>query len=654
MPPLQQTSLTEEQASLAPGTYRAEELASSSESSKPSPSSNQLAAKSVSPVTHFSSLSIDYFPPSDAENPTRVSLQLIERDIGSADDFSNIDLDFIIRPRSPADAIPVSVDSLITLRHIPSPLPAKIRLHTRGAVPLGTFAFPNGPDACQTFLLALRTHIIFHSKSDPYRSGTLYILEAKPRMRRAAPSLMPLHYPQPGQTSALSGSESGEDDDFATLLSDLKISSSSPRNSKTPRQVKNPSPPHDFAISLLSQFARITQIARDAGDHIASLLDEDKRRALEERRRNLKSARSAAFDIHATITASTVVEDELPPRIILDSICGLPITNSSWRSMLDTEGRLVDPLVIKYAVFAGGIHPALRATLWPFLLGFYPWSSSASERSDILTQARARYATLKDKAHKMQQQAQEANARFQENVGTEAPTDRAKCMSDIDVQTLKVHEQIAKDIVRTDRAIDLFKDDDAPAIGLMGTLLNVYACYNPKISYCQGMSDFLAPLIHEIGLHDECLLFWCFEQLMIRMEANFRIDQSGMHAQLALLKKIVRVGDEELAAFFEETDPDYYACFRWIVVQFKRELPFEGTTRLWEALWSRQIGGDDLHIFVAAGLLFAHRGRLLALQKGAFDCLLRYMNDMSMRIDVDFAIREGEACYLKWGDRVSK
>lgn len=41
----------------------------------------------------------------------------------------------------------------------------------------------------------------------------------------------------------------------------------------------------------------------------------------------------------------------------------------------------------------------------------------------------------------------------------------------------------------------------------MATLLNVYVSYNPPISYCQGISDFLAPLIHELGVHDEPLVF---------------------------------------------------------------------------------------------------------------------------------------------------
>lgn len=41
--------------------------------------------------------------------------------------------------------------------------------------------------------------------------------------------------------------------------------------------------------------------------------------------------------------------------------------------------------VIIYAVFISqGIVPALRKEVWKYLLGFYPWNSTAKEREDIV------------------------------------------------------------------------------------------------------------------------------------------------------------------------------------------------------------------------------------------------------------------------------
>ena len=167
----------------------------------------------------------------------------------------------------------------------------------------------------------------------------------------------------------------------------------------------------------------------------------------------------------------------------------------------------------------------------------------------------------------------------------------------------------------------------------MGTVLNVYAIYNPEISYCQDMSDFLAPLLIEIGdsdgdkwVCDEALIFWCFERMMRRMEANFRIDQSGMHAQLNLLRRVITSADDDLAEFFRETDEQYNSCFRWIVVRFKREFDLDEITRLWEMIWTKEVGVDNLHIYIAAGLLLAHRKHIMKIERGAFDVLLRYIN----------------------------
>lgn len=45
---------------------------------------------------------------------------------------------------------------------------------------------------------------------------------------------------------------------------------------------------------------------------------------------------------------------------------------------------------------------------------------------------------------------------------------------------------------------------------------------------------------------------------------------------------------------------------------------------------------DDLHIFIPAGVLFSHRIWMMELPPGALDCLMRYVNDISIRIDVYF------------------
>lgn len=96
------------------------------------------------------------------------------------------------------------------------------------------------------------------------------------------------------------------------------------------------------------------------------------------------------------------------------------------------------------------------------------------------------------------------------------------------------------------------------------------------------MSDILAPIVYVYGPANESLSFWTFATLMKKLERNFRVDQTGIRAQLDLLRRIVEVSDKELADYFEVYDPHYYSCFRWILVQLKRELSFTDVLRLWE------------------------------------------------------------------------
>lgn len=610
------------------------------------------------PVLHYKSISVDCLFPSD-ENPRTGSAQVIERDLGEENDFWNIHVDFVWKPRGPktkssdsADndkqhiqPMSVAVDDFLTLRLRLDSEPASVTIHLRGGKLLGQFLFPNGPDAAMVFMTALRGHVNTLVLEDADRPGELFAVEKKERMRRVAPSLT---------STATEPNRIG--DDFSSLLDDLTLRapSSSARGGhqqgSSSRRNRRQTPNNgDFGMMVLSQFAKVTQVAREVGEDIATFLDEKKRRAEAERKERERAARRRALDIYADIVASTDVERELPPRLCLEEKRGVPVSRIVWEQSFDDSGTLTDPAVMKQAIFAGGVERNARYQVWPFILGFYPWDSSQGERCHIASQRNSDYEILKEKWKFLQASAKAADSVSLTSNPDAVKMDRRKRVSKSHAEYLETEEQIAKDIVRTDRQVNLYMQDDAPATLVMGTLLNVYATYDNRITYCQGMSDFLSPIIHVLGVDDESLAFWCFESLMRQIEGNFRVDQTGMRTQLSKLQRLVEIADEELAGVFEESDPDYYCCFRWILVWFKRELPFESTPRLWEVIWTRQGGGDDLHVFIAAALLIAHRRQLLSLQKGAFDCLLRYVNDMSMRIDVDFALREGELCFRKYG-----
>lgn len=94
----------------------------------------------------------------------------------------------------------------------------------------------------------------------------------------------------------------------------------------------------------------------------------------------------------------------------------------------------------------------------------------------------------------------------------------------------------------------------------------------------QGMSDLATPILYV--MRDEATAFWCFAHLMERMEANFSVDCTGMHTQLAALDSLLALVDPELHAALKAKDcTNFFFCYRWLLVHFKREFSFDEVRR---------------------------------------------------------------------------
>ncbi|XP_016742449.1 TBC1 domain family member 15 isoform X3 [Gossypium hirsutum] len=159
----------------------------------------------------------------------------------------------------------------------------------------------------------------------------------------------------------------------------------------------------------------------------------------------------------------------------------------------------------------------------------------------------------------------------------------------------------------------------------------------------QGMSDLLSPIL--FVMEDESESFWCFVALMERLGPNFNRDQNGMHSQLFALSKLVELLDRPLHKYFEQNDClNYFFCFRWILIQFKRELEYEQTMRLWEVLWTHYLS-EHLQLYVCVAILKRYRGKIMGEQMD-FDTLLKFINELSGQIELDAILRDAEALCL--------
>ncbi len=59
------------------------------------------------------------------------------------------------------------------------------------------------------------------------------------------------------------------------------------------------------------------------------------------------------------------------------------------------------------------------------------------------------------------------------------------------------------------------------------------------------------------------------------------------------------------------------------------------------------VAADSVHLYIVVWLLPSHKQCIMVLPRGDFDRLLRYINEMSARPDVDFSRRDAELWFRK-------
>ncbi|KAG9318717.1 hypothetical protein JVU11DRAFT_815 [Chiua virens] len=331
-----------------------------------------------------------------------------------------------------------------------------------------------------------------------------------------------------------------------------------------------------------------------------------------------------------------------------------PVDEKTWRKWFSADGR---PKVrfeeMQREVFRRGISPAgtLRKKIWPLLLGVHAWDVDAEERKRRWEEKRKRYQEIK-----------------REWYGVPDIFDSP--------DILEERHRIDVDCRRTDRTHPLFSYsyDDSPNnqgedrghrrytispqladsgaqspsnehIDRMGGILLTYHFYNKNLGYVQGMSDLCAPLYVAMDAEEE-LTFWCFVEVMNRMGQNFLRDQSGMKKQLSTLQELICVMDPELYRHFEKTEGlNLFFCFRWVLIAFKREFPFQEVLRLWEVLWTDYYSNNFV-LFVALAVLESHRDMILRY-------LVEYCNELSMTIELDSTLAQAEVLFLSYAQLVA-
>lgn len=249
------------------------------------------------------------------------------------------------------------------------------------------------------------------------------------------------------------------------------------------------------------------------------------------------------------------------------SSCDVPpmkaaMDDREFRSYLDGDGRLLRPRELRRSVYQGGVEPSLRKVVWKHILNVYPEGLTGYER--------IRYVRAKS------EQYYELRGAWQEMLSTDSLTDEMHYVTNM----------VRKDVLRTDRTHCFYAgaDDNSNVVSLFN-VLTTYALNHPTVSYCQGMSDLASPIL--VTMRDEAHAYVCFCALMKRLGPNFNLDGVAMTLKFQHLSELVQYFDPTFYAYLRQCGADdLLFCYRWLLLELKREFAFEDALRMLEVLWS--------------------------------------------------------------------
>ncbi|XP_067095624.1 TBC1 domain family member 25 [Osmerus mordax] len=235
-----------------------------------------------------------------------------------------------------------------------------------------------------------------------------------------------------------------------------------------------------------------------------------------------------------------------------------PLSDAEFHSYLNGQGQLYRPEELRLRIYHGGVEPSLRKVVWRYLLNVYPDGLTGQERMDYMKRKTREYDQLK---REWTSRASQEDLEF-------------------------IRGNVLKDVLRTDRAHPYYAgSEDSPHLTALTDLLTTFAITHPQVSYCQGMSDIASPIL--AVMDNEAHAFICFCGIMKRLEGNFRPDGQLMSVKFQHLKLLLQYSDPEFYSYLVSRGADdLFFCYRWLLLELKREFAFDDALRMLEVAWS--------------------------------------------------------------------
>ncbi|XP_055294871.1 small G protein signaling modulator 1-like isoform X2 [Sitodiplosis mosellana] len=191
---------------------------------------------------------------------------------------------------------------------------------------------------------------------------------------------------------------------------------------------------------------------------------------------------------------------------------------------------------------------------------------------------------------------------------------------------LNLH-RIEKDVQRCDRNYWYFANEN---LDKLRNVICTYVWEHLEVGYMQGMCDLVAPLL--VIFDDESMSYSCFCRLMERMIENFP-SGNAMDMHLANMRSLIQILDSEMydTMMMYGDYTHFYFCYRWFLLDFKRELVYTDIFLTWEMIWAAKfVASSHFVLFIALALLETYRDIIL-LNSMDFTDVIKFFNEMAER-----------------------
>uniref|UniRef100_A0A8D0AG40 Small G protein signaling modulator 1b n=1 Tax=Sander lucioperca TaxID=283035 RepID=A0A8D0AG40_SANLU len=199
----------------------------------------------------------------------------------------------------------------------------------------------------------------------------------------------------------------------------------------------------------------------------------------------------------------------------------------------------------------------------------------------------------------------------------------------LDMYLINLH-RIDKDVRRCDRAYWYFTPEN---LEKLRNIMCSYVWQHLDTGYVQGMCDLLAPLL--VILDDEVMAFSCFTELMKRMNQNFP-HGGAMDSHFANMRSLIQILDSELFELMQQNGDytHFYFCYRWFLLDFKREMVYDDVYSVWETIWAaKYTSSKHFVLFIALALVEMYRDIILENNMDFTD-IIKFFNEMAERHNV--------------------